>query len=52
MIFEIDGQAYYLEDNYFAPNWWDNWVKRDLKKKSGAQSWRIKQHKENQGDLR
>jgi hypothetical protein len=33
MIFEIGGRTYYLEENDFAPSWWDNWVKKDLKKK-------------------
>ena len=33
MIFEIGGRTFYLEDNFFAPAWWDNWVKKDLKKK-------------------
>jgi len=47
MIIEISGRAYYLEENDFAPSWWDNWVKKDLKKNGGTFPKRLKRQRKN-----
>ena len=32
MVFEMGGRLFsILGDDYFAPGWWDNWVKGNLK---------------------
>jgi hypothetical protein len=46
MIFEIGGRTYYLEENDFAPSWWDNWVKKDLKKNGRTFSKRLREKEE------
>jgi hypothetical protein len=43
MIFEIGGRAYYLEEKYFAPDWWDNWV--NPRQKTGTFPKRLKRHR-------
>jgi hypothetical protein len=30
MVFEMGGRVFYLGDDYFAPSWWDYWVKGNL----------------------
>ena len=44
MIFETGGRMFYMGDDYFAPTWWDNWVKGNLKNYK-ALSWRIERPK-------
>ena len=46
MVFETGGRVFYLGDDYFAPSWWDNWVKGNLKNESKVKSRMQKQFKE------
>jgi hypothetical protein len=43
MTMEANGQSYYSMDYYDDPEWWDKWLRRNLKKKVRAFSRRMKQ---------
>jgi hypothetical protein len=34
MKLEIDGTTYHTTQNYYSPDWWDNWSRKNLKKKT------------------
>jgi len=33
MNFEINDQTCYSIENFYSPDWWDKWLKENLKKK-------------------
>jgi len=43
MNIEIDGRTYYATQNYYNPDWWDEWLKKNLKKKVRLFSKTVKQ---------
>jgi hypothetical protein len=36
MLIEIDGQFYSSTDDFYSPEWWDEWQKENFKKKSAS----------------
>jgi hypothetical protein len=32
MLIEIDGQFYNSTDNFYSPDWWDEWQTQNFKK--------------------
>ncbi len=43
MTIEFNGQTYYSMENFDNPDWWDKWLRKNLKKKVRAFSKRLKQ---------
>ena len=36
MLIEIDGHFYNSTDDFYSPEWWDEWQKENFKKKSAS----------------
>jgi hypothetical protein len=42
MNVEINRQTYYTTQNFYNPDWWDKWVRKNLKKKIKLLSKKVK----------
>jgi hypothetical protein len=43
MLIEIDGQFYNSTDNFYSPDWWNEWQAENFKKKSASFQRKLKQ---------